>query len=114
MATARIADGHPELGSLAEKYAIVALERADSYSLETERYLLIAFGLYSRYPKFQRDRNSETSQVARDFGCICSARLDREKDLSANPYFVDPPKQLDAPEDPRWNGVVDSAAMAEI
>ena len=107
----RIADGDPELGSLAEKYAIVALERADFYSLESEYCLLGRLGYSPDIPSFSASEVVKLRNSSRLWMHLL-ARLQREKDPSADPYFVDPPKQLDAPEDPRWNGVVDSGAMA--
>jgi len=97
----RIADGHPEVRSLSEKYATVALERADTYSLESERYLVMSLGYYANLPSFNEAEALKLRNSSKLWLRLL-ARLERERDTSADPYLA-LQKQLSAPENPYWN-----------
>lgn len=94
-----ICDAHPEARNLLEKYAVAALERSDSYGFESEAFLVMKL-------RYLPNRTHLWLHLL--------SRLEREKDLSADPYFVPPYRQVDAPEDPRWNRDVDEAAKAKF
>lgn len=108
----RIRDGHPEVRSLGDKYATVALERADSYSLESEQYLLMRLRSFSDLPSLN-DAEVLKLRNSSKLWLHLFSRLERERDPVADPYLTPPLKQLSAPEDPRWSGVVDTAAKAK-
>lgn len=100
----RISDGHPEVGTLSGKYATVALERADSYSLESEWYLVMRLGYYANLPSFNEEEALKLRNSSK-FWLHLLTRLERENDHSFDPYTA-LRKQLVPPEDPRWNGVL--------
>jgi hypothetical protein len=109
----RICDGHPEVGNLSVKYATGALERPDSYSLETEADLVGKLLYYPNVPSFKEDE----ALTLRNSSKLCLhllARLERERDQSADPYLTPPFKQLEEPEEPRWSGVVNPMEKAKF
>jgi len=110
----RISDGHPEVGRLSAKYAIVALERADSYSLESELYLLMRLGYFPDLPSFNHAEALKLRNSSKLWLHLLT-RLERERDSSADPY-LGLQKQLSAPEDPYWNdgGGSNPVAKAEF
>ncbi len=99
-----ISDGHPEVRSLSDKYATVALERADSYSLESEQYLLMRLRYFPDLPSFNEEEALKLRNSSKMWLHLLT-RLERENDHSFDPYTA-LRKQLVPPEDPRWNGVL--------
>ncbi|MGB7209700.1 MAG: hypothetical protein WBD27_13640 [Pyrinomonadaceae bacterium] len=100
----RICDGHPEVRSLSDEYATVALARADSFSLESERRLLMRLRSFSDLPSLN-DAELLKLRNGSKLWLHLFTRLERENDHSFDPYIA-LRKQLVPPEDPRWNGVL--------
>ncbi len=97
----RISDGHPEVRGLGDKYATVALERADSFSLESEQYLLMRLRSFTDLPSLN-DAEVLKLRNSSKLWLHLFTRLENERDSSADPYLT-LQKQLSAPENPDWS-----------